>query len=120
MRLIDADRFRAWVLKENETKWGETIEEILDAIDDCKTVDPVKQGMWIPCSERLPEEKKARYWVCNDNGSQFECRWTNANQVWTGLTTYWHWNIFDVPQYSKVVAWMPLQEPYEEKDDATD
>lgn len=67
---------------------------------------------WIPVSERLPEEENKRYWICTDCGYQCECRWTNVNPIWTYLTTDWHWNIMDVPQYSKVVAWMPLPEPY--------
>ena len=67
---------------------------------------------WIPVSERLPEEENKRYWICTDCGYQCECRWTNVNPFWTYLTTDWHWNIMDVPQYSKVVAWMPLPEPY--------
>lgn len=71
-----------------------------------------EQTRWIPCSERLPEEENKRYWICTDYGYQCECRWTNVNHIWTNLTTDWHWNIMDVPQYSKVVAWMPLPEPY--------
>lgn len=73
------------------------------------------QPEWIPCSERLPKEEKESYWVCTDGGYQHECRWTNTNPLWTHLTTNWHWNIFDIPQYSKVVAWMPLPEPYKER-----
>lgn len=73
-------------------------------------------GGWIPCGVVLPEEKKAVYWVCNDRGDQFECRWTNANYFWTDLKTKWHWSLFDAPQYSKVVAWMPLPEPYKEEE----
>ena len=68
---------------------------------------------WIPCSERLPPEENKTYWVCTDNGHQHECRWTNANPIWTHLTTDWHWNIFDIPQYTKVVAWMELPKPYD-------
>lgn len=69
---------------------------------------------WIPCSERLPEQEKKSYWVCTDGGYQCQCRWTNINHFWTDLTTDWHWHIMDVPQYSKVVAWMPLPEPMRE------
>lgn len=68
---------------------------------------------WIPCSEQLPPEENKTYWVCTDNGHQHECRWTNANTIWTHLTTDWHWNIFDIPQYTKVVAWMELPKPYD-------
>ena len=67
---------------------------------------------WIPCEERTPNETKATYLICTDNGYMCSCRWTNVNPFWTDLTTEWHWNLFDIPQYSKVVAWMPLK-PYE-------
>ena len=70
------------------------------------------EQQWIPCSEWLPEEEKASYWVCTDAGYQFECRWTNVNHLFTNLTMKWHWHVMDVPQYSTVVAWMPLPEPY--------
>lgn len=72
----------------------------------------VMELAWIPCSERLPDDEKGRYWVCTDTEYQCECRWTNINHIWTDLTTEWHWHIVDVPQYSKVIAWMPLPEPY--------
>ena len=83
-----------------------------------RTVKPARQ--WIPCGVKLPEDKKAVYWVCNNYGDQFECRWTNASPF-SGreIDWDWHWNIFDVPQYTKVVAWMPLPEPYKENEDGT-
>ena len=72
---------------------------------------------WISVTERLPEEICDSYWVCTDSGYQCECRWTNANRFWPNLTTDWHWNIFDIPQYTKVVAWMPLPYPYKGGED---
>lgn len=77
-------------------------------------IDVVKTGKWIPVSERLPDEEKGTYWVCTDTECQCECRWTNVNHIWTELTTNWHWHIMDIPQYTKVIAWMPLPEPYKE------
>ena len=65
---------------------------------------------WIPVSEKPKDEKKT-YLVQLDGGGMCSCRWTNVNPFWTDLTTEWHWCIFDIPQYSKVVAWMDL-EPY--------
>ena len=73
---------------------------------------PPAEPQWIPCSMRLPEEENGTYWVCTDTGYQCECRWTNVNHFWTDLTTNWHWHIMDIPQYTKVTAWMPLPEPY--------
>lgn len=75
---------------------------------------PCEPPRWIPVTERLPEEICDSYWVCTDSGYQCECRWTNINPFWANLTTVWHWNIFDIPQYTSVIAWMPLPEPYKE------
>lgn len=74
----------------------------------------IKKYKWTSCDKELPKEIYDSYWVCTDSGFQCECRWTNINPFWSNLTTAWHWNIFDIPQYSKVVAWMPLPEPYME------
>lgn len=71
---------------------------------------------WIPCRERLPSKEKATYLVCTDSERMCSCRWTNTNPIWTDLTTEWHWCIFDIPQYAKVVAWMPLK-PWKGADD---
>lgn len=91
-------------------------EELAKAIEEVKKANLeliATEPHWIPCSEQLPPEENKTYWVCTDNGHQHECRWTNANPIWTHLTTDWHWNIFDIPQYTKVVAWMELPKPYD-------
>lgn len=78
-------------------------------------IEALQQSAWIPVGDEPPKQKKT-YWICTDGGYQRECRWTNNNPIFTNLTTDWHWCIFDVPQHSKVVAWMPLPEPYREKE----
>ena len=70
----------------------------------------VTKSRWIPVTERLPDAEKESYWVCTDTGYQCECRWTN-NQFGIGESDEWGWSIFDIPQYQKVVAWMPLPSP---------
>lgn len=71
---------------------------------------------WIPCSERLPEEKKGVYLICTEDGYICSCRWTNVNPFWADLTTEWHWCKFDIPQYNEAVAWMELK-PWKGADD---
>ena len=68
---------------------------------------------WIPVTERLPDEVEKTYWVCTDAGHQCECRWTN-DMYGLGANEWskWGWHVMDKPQYSKIIAWMPLPEPY--------
>ena len=85
----------------------ELMKQVADAIEE------LSKPRWIPVTERLPEEEKKRYWVCTDTEYQCECRWTN-NRFGMGEFDEWGWSIFDIPQYSHVVAWMPLPQPPKE------
>lgn len=81
------------------------------AINSLPTAEPTDN--WIPVSERLPENKEGTYWVCTDEGSQCECRWTNdvfglGSNKWSD----WGWKIIDKPQHTTVIAWQPLSTPY--------
>lgn len=95
-----------WQIQE----WINELSEAIDMLDSIPSADP-KTG-WIPVSEK-PKDEERTYLVQHDGGGMCSCRWTNVNPFWTELTTDWHWNIFDIPQYCKVVAWMDL-EPYRE------
>ena len=96
--------------------WSDAYDKayIIGALESVPSADRPQE--WIPCSERLPSEEEATFLVCTDSEYMCSCRWTNTNPIWTDLTTEWHWCIFDIPQYSKVVAWMPLK-PWEGADD---
>lgn len=64
---------------------------------------------WIPCAERLPEEKSDSYiCTCTDgHRTMVTCvKWQNKLKRWdlTGTRSFW-----------KVLAWMPLPKPYEGK-----
>ena len=67
---------------------------------------------WIPVSE---SPKELGTYLIQTDGEPYmcQCRWTDVNPFWTDYKTKPHWNIFDLPQYSKVIAWMPLPKPYE-------
>ena len=88
-------------------------ERCLDCINLNKTqmLIPQPEPHWIPCSERLPEKAYGQYWVCTDTEYQCQCRWTD-DVYGLGSSGEWAWKIFDIPQYSHVVAWMPLPSPY--------
>ena len=74
---------------------------------------------WIPCSERLPEEKDAG--ILKKLGTEKRSEYVLATVEVKGermtitACTYdgkWDWNMkYAFPDY-KVVAWMPLPEPY--------
>lgn len=82
-----------------------------------ETIEKKKVGEWIPCDERLPEEKKfyeenmrspaCLVTVLSDDDLMVDIDRT-VNGVWTLEET------FDKP---KIIAWQPLPELYEVKDD---
>lgn len=79
---------------------------------------------WIPCSERWPEEKDAG--ILKKLGTEKRSEYVLATVEVKGermtvtACTYdgkWDWNMkYAFPDF-KVVAWMPLPEPYEVKDE---
>ena len=91
----------------------------VDEIDNCIAClfnEPKVESelKWISASERLPKKEIKSYWVCTDTKYQCECRWTN-NIYGIGESNDWGWKIFDIPQYTKVIAWMPLPPSYQGK-----
>jgi len=104
---------------------GDWIGHISGVIEDETTLDGNEMrdlveflsGLpkWIPVSD--PPKKLGTYLIQTDGEYMCECRWTDVNPYWTDKKTKPHWNIFDIPQYSKVVAWMPLPEPYRAESD---
>lgn len=103
----------------------------MDTLMNTKMRDAVLEGIyallrdtWHPVSEApphpvagVPPLKEQTYLVQLDCGSFCQCRWTNENRFWAGHTTDWHWNFFDIPQYTKIVAWRELPELYKEERD---
>ena len=85
------------------------VAKVWAQIKDLPSAQPKQR--WIPCGERLPEKAEGQYWVCTDTGYQCQCRWTD-DVYGLGSSGEWAWKIFDIPQYSHVIAWMPLPEPY--------
>ena len=70
-------------------------------------------GQWIPCSERLPEEDDYKsciecldgaVWYFTENGTMGLGYYYKSTKEWS--TTY------DLKTDGKVVAWMPLPDPY--------
>ena len=117
MRLIDADAleelFRETIshISKNPKMTG-NLEHmvrasamVIEMIKDAPTIEPQK---WIPCTpETMPEEAGAYLCTCKDAGRLIITliKWQPRMKSWnlTGTRTYW-----------KVIAWMPLPEPYKE------
>lgn len=74
--------------------YRERYKEILEEAQEER-----QMGIWIPCSERLPEEN-GRYLVTNSAWGAMEVDWNAwVNGAWLYPNT-------------KPIAWMPLPEPY--------
>ena len=121
MRTIDADALKrraqkvateAWKMK-IEAKVETVLNQFIDWIDEAPTIQA--EPHWVPVTERLPNKKEKSYWVCLEGGGQCQCRWTN-DMYGLGANEWskWGWHVMDKPQYSVIVAWMPLPESYKE------
>ena len=110
MRLIDGDK-----LIEEANKDGAYGYVSVKEIADAPTIE--QYGTWIPCSERLPEDLKRvlvwfeyyRYGESNRLYQSYGIGFTQDKE-WSRLingTSGWR----DL----RILAWMPLPEPYREE-----
>ena len=77
------------------TKGGITVEEI------------ELFGIWIPCSERLPDEK-GEYLV-----AYHPCYWDDVKaEVKVGIDSFCGKTSWAKRKYQRVIAWMPLPPSY--------
>lgn len=108
---ITAEMFKSGCLESIEALMAEG--EIYD----------IEYQRWIPCSERLPEERDAGVLkkLGTDKRSDYVLATVEVKGERMTVTacTYdgkWDWNMkYAFPDY-KVIAWMPLPEPYREDD----
>lgn len=93
---------------EHQDLWHyeQALSEIREMLKDAPTIEPErKTGRWIPCSERMPE-KSAKYLVTALDG--FDKRTTIVHYLPRSKS----WTLTGRRAYWKVIAWMPLAEPY--------
>lgn len=114
---IQADKWQ----EEGGEEWGKTIacrkcaEEHRQLAEWLKELKRVReQTRWIPCSERLPKEHG--YYIVQTDGSHNAVIDIAEYGIFFRKPEYeyvWEWN-----KASKILAWMPLPEPYKEEGDA--
>lgn len=88
--------------------YEQALSEIKEMLE---TAQPEPQ--WIPCSERLPEYDGEMYLV-TDYCEQINRRRLHTSYCYVNREGFWS----DVPLGYKVVAWMPLPEPWRGEYDA--
>ena len=87
--------------------WGKEYDKVL-AKTMLESLPTAQQ--WIPCSERLPEYDGDAYLV-TDYCEQINRKRIHVSYCYINKEGFWS----DVPLGYKVIAWMPLPEPYRER-----
>lgn len=135
MRPIDADallrRVERWrdmicdTYGKND-EYANCLAEVVMKIEDAPTAEP----RWIPVTERLPEnfEEVNVTWVntaikdkyFNGTAVFYNGRWFWYSSVCRDyLLEYGECPIDEIDEMIKIIAWMPLPEPWKGADDAT-
>ena len=108
---------------QNAIEWIEGLRNGWNDEDNIKycnmAIKTLEQTRWIPVSEKLPEageytgDVATYYLVQNEYGDMLVARYTHSE--------YWE-QIYQLKPYTdKIVAWMPLPEPYKaESEDKLD
>ena len=115
MRLIDADALAEKKFQERECNglgegpayrqgWNDAIDAVMDNEPSAQP-----EQRWIPCSERLPEHG-GRYLISVLDGIN------RRTTVAPYLPRCKAWAMNGRMAYWKVIAWLPLPEPYREED----
>ena len=104
--LISIFRVKQWIEHDNKLRAIET-----DTAYECGR----HEHRWIPVSERLPE-RDVKVMICSLNGGIDVAyhtikEWTENQWEWVALRTLGYSKTY---RDNKVVAWMPLPEPYGE------
>ena len=105
MRLIDADRFKNWIMDRYIC-----FDHTLDDIDAQPTIDaiPVEQAKWIPVSKRVPNSDDWAIVTILDESGDTPYRYTDLG--W--YMEQGHAWIVDNEVRRDIIAWMPKPRPW--------
>lgn len=106
MRLIDADaiELKARMGIEEDGLLFIPYADVKKSIDNTPTI-----SQWIPVSERLPQDVTEVLLVDYDGFMLIGwCEYNNDNGLW--------WNYMGAIDFTEIIAWMPLPEPYKESE----
>ena len=102
---IDAIQKRADEIDSVYSAFWEGLKIAQDVVENLPSAEPERR--WIPVTEALPEEK-GEYLV-----SYHPCHWnTVSEKVLVGMDTFRGKTTWAKKKYQKVIAWMPLPEPW--------
>lgn len=63
-RLIDADAFEVFAYTHTSDEFDDGVRFVLEKIDEAPTIDPVRHGFWIDCSNG---------WMCSECNRDYRC-----------------------------------------------
>ena len=137
MRLIDADALWNALNDAGGTGaerggwadgWCKAIDAAIRMLEKAPTVEPKPQ--WIPVAERLPEDCDERFYMCvvenheSDPPMYLQYLENTGFGLWSNVfdehTLGFIDSVFSTNEelgYEKVLAWMPLPEPYKGEHD---
>ena len=91
--------------------YGHETKQYDDTMTALDMAIEVLNQSWIPVSEKLPEANRAVLTYIDTGATKTYClaNWNDVREAWEEWIGY---DLIEKDKYYKVIAWMPLPEPY--------